>query len=251
MGWGGEEEFAKPPKYPYFICKKYIPPQNNHTHIVSCREDAVSEIVSFLLILGVVAAGVGIYAAVAEPEIFKAEERQHLESAAERFSSLKSDIDRLWVLGTPGDSGSKLLPLGAADRTSSGTLSFGKGTPIRFSHPGGEKTASLLRLDYTYRAFQYRIVYEGGAVFSAGDILLPAAAGETKAVLICTDQTDDVILANTPVAVTYVFQKTETFSGIENLQIAESPYSGYWQETLAGMENITLVYCTLFAEAVP
>lgn len=225
--------------------------KDNYTHIVPCREDAVSEIVSFLLILGVLAAGAGIYAAVIEPELSKAEERKHLEYTTEGFGSLKSDIDRLWVLGTPGDSGSKLLPLGAAGRSSSGTLSFGKGTDIRFNHTGGEKTVSLLRLEYTSYALPHSIVYEGGAVFFAGDILLPAVSGETKAVLICTEQTDDVILANTPAAVTYTFQKTESFGSIENLQIADSKSSAYWQEQLKDVSAVTIIHCTVKAEAVP
>ena len=37
------------------------------------REDAVSEIVSFLLILGVITAGISIYAAAVQPELSKAE----------------------------------------------------------------------------------------------------------------------------------------------------------------------------------
>ena len=218
------------------------------------REDAVSEIVSFLLILGVITAGISIYAAAVQPELSKAEERQHMEHAADAFGSLKSGIDRLWVLGTPGDSIGKLLPLTAAEHTSAGTLSFGKGTPIRFNHTAGQTTAYLLRLEYSpprHSAYQKPLTYEGGAVFSAGGTVLPAVTGGAKAVLICTEQKDDAVLANTPAAVTAVFRRTETFRDIDTLQIAEPPHSGYWQETLAESETVTLVYCTLFAEAVP
>ena len=238
-----------PPNYPHFTCKNYIPAQNNHSLIVPGQDNAVSEIVSFLLILAVLAAGIGIYAAVVQPELTKAEERTHLQHTAEEFCSLKSDIDLLWVLGDSGNAGGKLLPLTSADARHAGTLAFGKGTQIRFNHTAGQKTASLLYITYSPPT-QYTLTYEGGAVFSDTEVLLPAVNGDKNAVLICTEGIDDAILANTPVAVTYEYRKKETFRGVENLQIAGTYHTEYWKQTLVDVESLTLVYCILSAEAV-
>ncbi len=88
-------------------------------------------------------------------------------------------------------------------------------------------------------------------MFSNTGIILPAVTGDTNAVLICTEQEDDAILANTMVAVTAVIEKKEAFHGIENLQIADAKNFSYWQENLADVTDLTIVYCSVSLRAVP
>lgn len=208
---------------------------------MSRRDAAVSEVVSFLLVAAVLAAGVSIYAVVIAPEQETSAESFALKESAAEFASLKADIDMLWLAGAPGDSRGKLLP------ASVGFHSYGTGTQISFQHAGGEKTVFLAEV--TARPFGTELIYEGGALFLPGRAVLPAVTGEKNAVLICTETADTVLLSNTPIVLTCIRQRTATFSGVCDLQVTSSR-SRYWQEVLSGVTTLTCVFCTFSAEAV-
>lgn len=217
---------------------------------MSEHEAAVSEIVSFILITGLLTACACISFAVVLPEMEKSMEASHAEDTAGRFCAMKSGIDRLWIQGNPGLSSGQLFPLSS----SAGTFTYGKGTKLIFNHSDGQKTVYLLSLTFEpsyLRSENIPLSYEGGAVFWGSENLLPASAGRTDAVLICTAQRRENLLANVPVAICCQYLKKETFTDISHLQIADAPNAEYWKRMLSEVSRITVLEYTVSVEAVP
>ena len=126
------------------------------------RDSAAAEVVSFILILAAVAAGIGISAAVILPEMEKTAEVTHSTELQDGIFSLKTALDKQWLLGVPGTYGSLLLP---SENTA---LHLKPGAEISFRHTDRNKTANLLHLSAlpAYTHLENRgIVLEGGAVF--------------------------------------------------------------------------------------
>ena len=212
------------------------------------RDSAAAEVVSFILILAAVAAGIGISAAVLLPEMEKTAEITHSTELQDGIFSLKTVLDKQWLLDVPGTYGSLLLP---AENTA---LHLKPGAEISFRHTDGNKTANLLHLSAlpAYIHMENReIVLEGGAVFLENRSVLPHTAGDSNTVLLCFSGEETTLLANTPVAVSYFYLDAETYTNLSSIQVSKTPYLKYWEEELRGTENLTLLSYHLALEAVP
>ncbi len=195
-------------------------------------DPAVSEIVSVILILAVIIAGLAIFAAVALPQLEKENAIQTQTKAVETISNLKTGIDQLWLFDKPQTTASVIAPAGSYTTDTK--------TKILFNHSGVQKTTSLLTLK------TQSLTYEGGAVFFEHTTLLPHSGRENHAVLICSNE-EQTLTANTPITISYTYNDAETYAGISDLQII-SP-NNYWQK-LQGIDTLTLIDCTIILEAV-
>ncbi|HJJ31843.1 MAG TPA: hypothetical protein O0X97_06315, partial [Methanocorpusculum sp.] len=133
------------------------------------RDDAVSEILSLILILGVIFAVSAIAAAVAIPGYAAEKESEHQTLLENEFSSLKTGIDFLWLTGTYDTEKTVLFSL-SADHTASGKLGV-ENTPLEISADEGVFSLPIVDITYTEGGLlRYR--YFGGALYRGEDILL-------------------------------------------------------------------------------
>ena len=222
--------------------------------IVRNAECAVAEIVSFLLIIAVLAAGIGIYSTAVLPALEASAVEKQQSSITDELCGLKSDIDLLWISGSPASICETLLPRAAGYAGTAATVYFGPGTALSFNHSAGQETVFLASLSCTSPSFhteKQTLLYEGGAVFYDEAALLPAAVGDTHAVLVVSNDAADVILANTPIVVTAACQQRTEYQDVSGIRVADSAQAAYWRSVLSGVSSITLCTISFSAEAVP
>ena len=215
-------------------------------------DQAVSEILSFILILGIIALGVTVFAAAVLPEMEKSAEMSHENQLTESVLSLKTGIDKLWILGDCGMQGGTMFFLGSEKLQEGGTILIKEGTKLSFDHDDGEKTASLLFISVTsaYRTLhQSEYILEGGAFFEDGKVFLPHSGSEKSAALICFIGDEEMLYANCPVTIFYTYKNLENFSNVTNLSIISSENQAYWKKRLVSIENLTLLNYEVRAEA--
>ena len=107
-------------------------------------DQAVSEILSFILILGITALGITVFTAAVLPEMEKSEEISHENQLTESVLSVKTGIDKLWILGDCGMQGGAIFFPGSEILMDGGTNLIKEGTKLSFDYDDGETTASLL-----------------------------------------------------------------------------------------------------------
>lgn len=216
-------------------------------------DPAVSEILSFILILGITALGIAVFTAAVLPEMEKSAELSHENQLTESVLSLKTGIDKLWILGKCGmQSGTMFFP-GSEKLLEGGTIQIKEGTKISFDHDDGEKTASLLFVSVTsaYRTLhQSEYILEGGVVFEDGTVFLPHSTRDKTAALICFTGEEEILSANCPVTIFYTYKSLESFSNVTNLTVSSSEIQGYWKNRLGSIDNLTLLNYEVRVEAV-
>ncbi|HJJ72038.1 MAG TPA: hypothetical protein O0X95_02630, partial [Methanocorpusculum sp.] len=97
---------------------------------MSSADQAVSEILSFIIILGIIALGITVYAAAVLPEMEKSAEIEYDNQLSESLLSLKTGIDKLWILGGE-NSGTMFLP-GSEMLRKAGTIQIKEGGKLSF-----------------------------------------------------------------------------------------------------------------------
>ena len=216
-------------------------------------DQAVSEILSFILILGITALGITVFTAAVLPEMEKSAELSHENQLTDSVLSLKTGIDKLWILGKCGmQSGTMFFP-GSEKLLEGGTIQIKEGTKISFDHDDGEKTASLLFVSVTsaYRTLhQSEYILEGGAVFEDGTVFLPHSTRDKTAALICFTGEEEILSANCPVTIFYTYNSLEHFTNVTNLTVSSSEIQGYWKNRLGSIDNLTLLNYEVRVEAV-
>ena len=216
-------------------------------------DPAVSEILSFILILGITALGITVFTAAVLPEMEKSAELSHENQLTDSVLSLKTGIDKLWILGKCGmQSGTMFFP-GSEKLMEGGTIQIKEGTKISFDHDDGEKTASLLFVSVTsaYRTLhQSEYILEGGAVFEDGTVFLPHSTRDKTAALICFTGEEEILSANCPVTIFYTYKSLEHFTNVTNLTVSSSEIQGYWKNRLGSIDNLTLLNYEVRVEAV-
>ena len=215
-------------------------------------DQAVSEILSFILILGITALGIAVFTAAVLPEMEKSAEISHENQLTESVLSLKTGIDKLWILGDCGMQGGTMFFLGSEKLQEGGTIQIKEGTKLSFDHDDGKKTASLLFISVTsaYRTLhQSEYILEGGAFFEDGAVFLPHSGSEKSAALICFTGDEEMLYANCPVTIFYTYKNLENFSNVTNLSIISSENQAYWEDRLFAVENLTLLNYEVRAEA--
>ena len=162
-------------------------------------DDGVSEILSLVLILGVVFAVSAIAAAVIIPGYAAEKDSQHQILLEDEFSSLKTGIDFLWLTET-FDTKKPLLFSLSADHTASGKLEIG-GVPLEITADEGVSSLELLEITYVEDGeMQYR--YLGGALYKGEALFVPASESPAHSVLTCRENSTPFSLyANEPVPV--------------------------------------------------
>lgn len=176
------------------------------------RDDAVSELLSLILILGIIFVISGTAAAVFLPGYAAEKESEHQTLLEDEFSSLKTGIDILWLTGTYGAEKTVLFSL-SADHTASGKLWAGS-TPLEISADDGVFSLPVLDVVYTKSGtMQYR--YLGGTLYKGDDILLSASESSSHSVLICTESPAPFSLyAAEPVPVACSLQKKAEYHNV-------------------------------------
>ena len=216
-------------------------------------DPAVSEILSFILILGITALGITVFTAAVLPEMEKSAELSHENQLTDSVLSLKTGIDKLWILGDCGMQGGAIFFPGSEKLLEGGTIQIKEGTKISFDHDDGEKTASLLFVSVTsaYRTLhQSEYILEGGAVFEDGTVFLPHSEKDKTAALICFTGEEEILSANCPVTIFYTYKSLESFSNVTNLTVSSSEIQGYWKNRLGSIDNLTLLNYEVRVEAV-
>ncbi|HJJ39035.1 MAG TPA: hypothetical protein O0X42_02750 [Methanocorpusculum sp.] len=176
------------------------------------REDAVSEILSLVLLLGVVFAISVVVAAVVIPGYTAEKELQHQTILEDEFSSLKTGIDFLWLTGTYDTEKQALFSL-SADHTASGKLEVGS-RPLAISAEEG--VFSLPVLDITYgKGNELGCRYVGGALYKGDTLLLSASESPHHSVVVCIEDSDSFSLyATEPVSVLYSLKRTVQYHNV-------------------------------------
>jgi hypothetical protein len=183
----------------------------------------------------------------------KSAELSHENQLTDSVLSLKTGIDKLWILGKCGmQSGTMFFP-GSEKLLEGGTIQIKEGTRLSFDHDDGEKTASLLFVSVTsaYRTIhQSEYILEGGAVFEDGTVFLPHSEKDKTAALICFTGEEEILSANCPVTIFYTYKSLESFSNVTNLTVSSSEIQGYWKNRLGSIDNLTLLNYEVRVEAV-
>lgn len=147
-------------------------------------DEGVSEMVSLVLILGVVLAVSAIAAAVIIPGYAAEKDSQHQIMLEDEFSSLKTGIDFLWLTETFDTEKPMLFSL-SADHAASGKLEVGS-VPLEITADEGASSLELLEVTYADGGvMQYR--YLGGALCKGEALFLPASESPVHSVLICLE----------------------------------------------------------------
>ena len=175
-------------------------------------DEGVSEVLSLVLILGVVLAVSAIAAAVIIPEYAAEKESQHQILLEDEFSSLKTGIDFLWLTET-FDTKKPLLFSLSADHTASGKLEVG-GVPLEITADEGVSSLELLEITYVEDGeMQYR--YLGGALYKGESLFVPAAESPAHSVLICLENPNPFSLyAAEPVPVTVSLKRKAEYHNV-------------------------------------
>lgn len=200
------------------------------------KDDGVSEAVSLILILGIVAGVSAAAFAVCLPAYQAQEENEHLLLLEKQFSGLKSGIDLLWLNSTEEASETDVLFSLSKDSVSSGRLDIGAETCV---FTAGDETVSvpLLVISYT-KDGQVLYAYNGGALLKNDRPLLPASVNTEEAVLICSTASDAVsYYATDPVSLRI---SADSYQQYRNVLFSESS-----EYSTASADTVTLVFCTV------
>lgn len=216
---------------------------------MSGKDSAVSEVISFILILAVIASVIVVFAAAVLPELEKIEEQEKDSRITESFYSLKTELDKLWILGNPGMQTGHLLPAGSAASVRSGTVSVKSGAEISFDHTDGAASAALLSISCIPHTSKEPLQYEGGAVFRGEKLTLPHTGSVNNTVLLCFSGDEQTLTANSPVAVLYTYQHRETYTNVTNLSLSGTAHPAYWQDRLQDVKTLTLLTYAVSLEA--
>lgn len=217
---------------------------------MSSADQAVSEILSFIIILGIIALGITVYAAAVLPEMEKSAEIEYDNQLSESLLSLKTGIDKLWILGGE-NSGTMFLP-GSEMLRKAGTIQIKEGGKLLLDHENGSKTASLLFVSVNSESRnlnQNRYTLEGGAVFYDGMIFLPNSGSENNVKIICFTGEEQTLSANCPITIFYTYKSSEIFRNITNLTVSSSENQNYWKERLSKIKDITILDYEVWMEA--
>ena len=218
---------------------------------MSAADQAVSEILSFILILGIIALGIAVFTAAVIPVMEKSAEISHENQLRESLFSLKTGIDKLWILGNFGMQSGEVFFQGSENLLEGGTIQIKEGTELFFDCDEGKKTASLLFVSVTpaYRILhQSEYILEGGAVFEDNTIFIPHSRYDNSAVLICFTGKEENFAANCPVTILYAYKNSERYSKVTNLTVSSSENHDYWKNRLANIENLTLLNYDVWME---
>ncbi|MDO5846425.1 MAG: hypothetical protein Q4Q04_05840 [Methanocorpusculum sp.] len=224
-------------------------------------DDAVSEIIAFLLIFAIVVLAAALLVLINLPAQGTAAEAEHDNLVMDQIADLKNSIDLLWTTNSTGVNETHLISMSPTQATDlarrlfiaptlgSGLLQTGNGTSFIFeSDNAGSHYASLLRFTYASDnkyAPDYTIVYDGGAVFYGETdkttyLLLSPISGanptgnEEIYLVNATYNTVKTTVGNLPVAVECTYTGRTTYTGVKNLTFAESMYSeSFWTNKTA------------------
>lgn len=238
-------------------------------------DDAVSEVIGFLLIFALVVAALAVFLLVSMPSEGQKTEIQHDNLVMDQFAELKNGVDLLWTTNSTYINNSRLISLAPTQSTDlasrlflaptlgSGSLRMGNGTAFYFTaDDGGVHYASVLRLTYAsdnQYSEDFFVVYDGGAVFfgdnrSATYLLLSPIAGnntvsDEKEVIILNATQNEIksSIGNTPVAIEYAVTSRTKYTNVNILAYNEgSEYTDYWQDKVfKNIKNLTVLECEL------
>jgi hypothetical protein len=90
----------------------------------ACREQALSEVIGFVLIIGIIMAAFSLYLLYGVPVQGRENEINHMNAINDQFVSYKIGIDSLWTNQQTGLSMSTTFPLGTAGQTAQGSTSI-------------------------------------------------------------------------------------------------------------------------------
>ena len=103
----------------------------------SHREQALSEVIGFVLILGIVMAAFSLYLIYGVPVQGRENEINHMSDINDQFVSYKIGVDSLWTNQQTGLAMSTTFPLGTAGQTAQGIDQHHPGPAAR----GARRTA--------------------------------------------------------------------------------------------------------------
>lgn len=95
-----------------------------YTATVICREQALSEVIGFVLIIGIIMAAFSLYLLYGVPVQGRENEINHMDAINDQFVSYKIGIDSLWTNSQTGLSMSTTFPLGTEGQTAQGKASI-------------------------------------------------------------------------------------------------------------------------------
>ncbi|ABS56647.1 hypothetical protein Mboo_2133 [Methanoregula boonei 6A8] len=90
----------------------------------ACRERALSEVIGFVLILGIIMAAFSLYLVYGVPVQGRENEINHMNVINDQFVSYKIGVDSLWTNQQTGLAMSTTFPLGTAGQTAQGSTSI-------------------------------------------------------------------------------------------------------------------------------
>lgn len=212
------------------------------------KDSGVSEVVSLILIIGIVTGVSAAALAVYLPAHQAQEEHDHLLLLEKEFAGLKRSIDLLW-LNSAGDGEKKadvqfsppvLFSL-SADHVSSCRLDTGSETFV-FTTGDETVTAPLLSIS-CHKNGQKLYTYKGGALFSRGALLLLPSANSKNAVLICSsDPETRAYYATEPVSLKITIDSYQQHHAV-SFDDALCRLCG-----ISSADTVTLVFCTVTEE---
>ncbi len=88
------------------------------------REDALSEVVGFVLLIAVVIAAFSIYITYSIPSQGRSNEISHMDEVKDEFVALKIGVDSLWTNGQTGTLISTTIKPGTPGATTTGSNGF-------------------------------------------------------------------------------------------------------------------------------
>jgi len=90
----------------------------------SCRERALSEVIGFVLIIGIIMVAFSLYLVYGIPVQGRENEINHMNTINDQFVSYKIAVDSLWTNQQAGLAMSTTFPLGTAGQTAQGSTSI-------------------------------------------------------------------------------------------------------------------------------
>jgi len=91
---------------------------------VNRNDDALSEVIGFVLILGIITAAFSLYLVYGVPAQGRENEINHMNDIKDQFISYKIGVDSLWTNQQVGTAMSTSFPLGTAGQTTQGSTSI-------------------------------------------------------------------------------------------------------------------------------
>ena len=161
-------------------------------------DSGLSEVVSTVMILGIIILAITMAALIILPIMGDNEERVHNGDVLIEFASMKADVDTAWISNNTGVTRQAVFTLSPiGDRTEVtvipnffSVLSFGTvGLEYDTSFPYGDY--SKVNITYTASnmyADDIEIVYSGGALLQDGTEVLPGSTNDTAKYIVVVDK---------------------------------------------------------------